>query len=117
VIQQKAEDLGRQIGQTEEYKALKRAQERLQEARELAAQLRRLQEMAHRLDEAMDRGEAPSDEDRLAYEQLLGQIQGDPVYQGLVAAQANFDKLMVRVNEQILDGMRKGAASPIITLG
>jgi cell fate (sporulation/competence/biofilm development) regulator YlbF (YheA/YmcA/DUF963 family) len=117
VIQQKAEDLGRQIGQSEEYKALKRAQERLQQARELEAQLRRLQEMAHRLDQALDRGEAPSDEDRGAYEQLLGQIQGDSVYQGLVAAQANFDKLMVRVNEQILDGMRKGAASPIITLG
>ena len=117
MIQQKAEDLGRQIGQTEEYKALKRAQERLQEARELAAELRRLQEMAHRLDEAMDRGEIPSEEDRTGYEQLLGHIQGDPVYQGLVAAQANFDKLMVRVNEQILDGMRKGAASPIITLG
>ena len=117
MIQQKAEDLGRQIGQTEEYKALKRAQERLQEARELAAQLRHLQEMAHRLDDTLDRGEAPSEEDRTGYEQLLGRIQGDPVYQGLVAAQANFDKLMVRVNEQILDGMRKGAASPIITLG
>jgi cell fate (sporulation/competence/biofilm development) regulator YlbF (YheA/YmcA/DUF963 family) len=117
VIQQKAEDLGRQIGQSEEYKALKRAQERLQEARELEAQLKRLQEMAHRLDQALDRGEAPSEEDRGAYDQLLGQIQGDSVYQGLVAAQANFDKLMVRVNEQILDGMRKGAASPIITLG
>ena len=117
MIQQKAEDLGRQIGQTEEYKALRRAQERLQETRELAGQLRRLQEMAHRLDESMDRGEIPSEEDRNGYEQLLGQIQGDSVYQGLVAAQANFDKLMVRVNEQILDGMRKGAASPIITLG
>jgi hypothetical protein len=35
----------------------------------------------------------------------------------MVAAQANFDKLMVRVNEYILDGIRKGAASPIITLG
>jgi cell fate (sporulation/competence/biofilm development) regulator YlbF (YheA/YmcA/DUF963 family) len=117
VIQQKAEDLGRQIGQSDEYKALRRAQDRLQEARGLEGQLKQLQEMAHRLDQALDRGEAPSEEDRAAYEGLLGQIQADPIYQGLVAAQANFDKLMVRVNEQILDGMRKGAASPIITLG
>jgi cell fate (sporulation/competence/biofilm development) regulator YlbF (YheA/YmcA/DUF963 family) len=116
VIPQKAEDLGRQIGQTEEYKALKRAQDRLQGARELAAQLRRLQELAEALERTMERGETPSEADRTAYEQVLSQVQADPVYQGMVAAQANFDKLMVRVNEHILDGIRKGAASPIITL-
>jgi hypothetical protein len=33
-----------------------------------------------------------------------------------VAAQSNFDKLMVRVNEQIMEGIRRGSASPIITL-
>lgn len=117
MIPQKAEELGRHIGQTEEYKALKRAQERLQEARDLAARLRRLQGLAEQLDRAMERGEPPSEADRTAYEETLGQVQGDPVYQGMVAAQANFDKLMVRVNEHILDGIRKGAASPIITLG
>lgn len=117
MIPEKAEELGRHIGQTEEYKALKRAQERLQEARELAAQLRRLQGLAEQLDQVMERGETPSEEDRTAYEQVLSQVQGDPVYQSMVAAQANFDKLMVRVNQHILDGIRKGAASPIITLG
>lgn len=117
MIPQKAEDLGRQIGQTEEYKALKRAQDRLQGAKELAAQLRRLQELAEVLERAVEEGHTPSEADRAAYEQALAQVQGDPVYQGMVAAQANFDKLMVRVNEHILDGIRKGAASPIITLG
>ena len=34
-----------------------------------------------------------------------------------MVAQENFDKLMARVNEWILDGIRRGAASPIITLG
>ena len=33
-----------------------------------------------------------------------------------VAAQENFDKLMLRVNQWIMDGMKKGSASPIITL-
>jgi hypothetical protein len=33
-----------------------------------------------------------------------------------VAAQANFEKLMARVNERIYEGIQKGAASPIITL-
>ena len=117
MIPQKAEDLGRQIGQTEEYKALKRAQDRLQGAKELASQLRRLQELAEGLERAMEEGRTPPEADRSAYEQVLTQVQGDPVYQAMVAAQANFDKLMVRVNEHILDGIRKGAASPIITLG
>jgi hypothetical protein len=34
----------------------------------------------------------------------------------VVAAQENFDKTMMRVNEWILDGIQKGSASPIITL-
>ena len=37
--------------------------------------------------------------------------------QRAVSAQENFDKLMLRVNQWIMDGMKKGAASPIITLG
>lgn len=117
MIPQRAEELGRLIGQTDEYKALRHAQERLQEARELTAQLRQLQQLADALDAGMERGETPAETQRTDYERLLSQIQADPVYQGMVAAQANFDKLMLRVNEHILDGMRKGAASPIITLG
>ena len=35
----------------------------------------------------------------------------------MVAAQANFEKLMAKVNERIYDGIKKGSASPIITLG
>lgn len=117
MIPQKAEELGRHIGQSEEYKALKRAQDGLQGARELAAQLRRLQELAEVLEGTMERGQTPSEADRTAYEQMLSQVQGDPVYQRMVVAQSNFDKLMVRVNEHIMEGIRKGAASPIITLG
>jgi hypothetical protein len=48
---------------------------------------------------------------------LLGQVQGQAVYQRLVAAQENFDKIMGKVNDWIVDGIERGAASPIITLG
>jgi hypothetical protein len=34
----------------------------------------------------------------------------------MIAAQSNFDKLMLRVNEHILNGIQQGGASPIITL-
>jgi hypothetical protein len=48
---------------------------------------------------------------------LLGQVQGQSVYQRLVVAQENFDKIMGKVNDWIVDGIERGAASPIITLG
>jgi hypothetical protein len=44
-------------------------------------------------------------------------VQVLPTYQRLITAQENFDKLMQRVNEWILDGIDKGAASSIIMLG
>jgi hypothetical protein len=47
---------------------------------------------------------------------MLEKIQAQAAYQRAVAAQENFDKLMLRVNQWIMDGMKKGAASPIITL-
>jgi hypothetical protein len=48
---------------------------------------------------------------------LLEKVQVNATYQRAIAAQDNFDKLMLRVNEWISEGIRKGAASPIITLG
>jgi hypothetical protein len=44
-------------------------------------------------------------------------VQGNPLYQGVAVAQENFDKVMLGVNEWILEGIRKGSSSPIITLG
>jgi hypothetical protein len=48
---------------------------------------------------------------------MLSQVQVNPTYQRLVVAQENFDKVMGKVNDWILQGIEKGAASPIITLG
>ena len=50
-------------------------------------------------------------------ESLLTQVQSRPTYQRLLVAQENFDKIMGRANDWILEGIEKGAASPIITLG
>ena len=48
---------------------------------------------------------------------LVGKVQSHGTYQQVVAAQANFDKLMMKVNEWILDGIKQGSQSRIITLG
>ncbi len=116
MIEAKALDLGRLIGQSEDYKMLKRAREELEGDKELEAKFEELQQVAVRLERAMGEGKEPESADGEAYERLLSEVQSDSRYQRLVAAQANFDKLMLRVQEQIMEGIRKGAESVIITL-
>ena len=65
----------------------------------------------------IERGQNPTPEMEKQLDEMLGQVQGNASYQRAVAAQENFDKIMLRVNDQILEGIRKGAASSIITLG
>ncbi len=117
MIDERAFELGRLIGQSEEYKALRRAHERVKETPELQERMNRLQEAATTIEGEAAEGREPGAEMVSMYNTLLSEIQGDSQYQSVMAAQSNFDKLMVKVNEKILDGIRKGAASPIITLG
>lgn len=117
LVTEKAKELGRVVGQSEEYKALKRARQQIEEARELRDKLDRLQSVAEQLERSATQGNEPAEDQVEQYESLLGEIQSDSRYQHLVAAQTNFDKLMVKVNEHIAEGMRKGSESPIITLG
>jgi hypothetical protein len=65
----------------------------------------------------IERGENPTPDMEQQLDALLGQVQVNPVYQRAIAAQENFDKLMLRVNTWISEGIRKGATSSIITLG
>jgi len=116
VILEKALDLGRLIGQSDEYKALRRAHENVQGEQELQEQMSRLHALAEQLERVTLEEREPPEPQVTEYHDLLARIQGDPRYQSAVAAQANFDKLMVRVNEQIMEGIKKGSASPIITL-
>lgn len=110
----KAEELGRLVGQTAEYKALVRARERIEAEQEVADTIRTLAGLEEKLAIALRDGQTPSPEDTAAYEDAFGELQAHPVYQGLVAAQANFDKVMAAVNAAIGKGMESGARSGII---
>jgi cell fate (sporulation/competence/biofilm development) regulator YlbF (YheA/YmcA/DUF963 family) len=116
VIAERARDLGRLIGQSDEYKALRRAHEQVRDVAELQERMSRLHDLAEQLERTAAQEQEPPETLVSEYNDLLSIIQADSRYQAVVAAQANFDKLMLRVNEQILDGIKKGAASPIITL-
>lgn len=116
VIDEKAQQLGNLLGQGDEYRALVRARDSLDEDEGLAKNLKRLEELSMELQQRVARGEEPDREQADEYDRLFGEVQSSVTYQRLVAAQSNFDKVMHHVQEQILEGMRKGAQSRIITL-
>lgn len=117
MLDDKAEELGRLLGQTEEYKALRRASERLREDADVQKILAEAERLAQEIERSAQQGQEPAKEQVEQYDRALQGVQGNPVYQQMVAAQANFEKLMAKINARIYDGMKKGSASPIITLG
>jgi cell fate (sporulation/competence/biofilm development) regulator YlbF (YheA/YmcA/DUF963 family) len=110
-------ELGRLIGQSDEYKAVRRANDAIGGDGSAVALLQRMEQLRHQAADMMDRGEQPTAEMEQELEQLLGQVQVNPLYQRMIVAQENFDKIMMQVNQWILEGIKKGATSGIITLG
>ncbi|CAN5782295.1 YlbF family regulator [soil metagenome] len=113
-IKDKAQELGRVLGQTDEYKALAKARQRLSEDRDAVTAMNQLSELEREISASLQAGQEPSDEAKTAYESVFGELQASPVYQGIVAAQSNFDKILQRMNEEISRGIETGAQSRII---
>jgi cell fate (sporulation/competence/biofilm development) regulator YlbF (YheA/YmcA/DUF963 family) len=113
-LKERARELGRILGQGNEYRALASARDRLSADRECVTAFNRLASLEETVAASLDRGEEPPADLRDEYERLFSELQGSPVYQAVVAAQANFDKVLARVNEEILAGIEAGARSRII---
>lgn len=113
-MQEKAQELGRLLGQSDDYKALARARQRISEDRDAVAAMNRLDALEREISGALQSGKEPEAAQKEEYERVFGELQSSSVYQGLVAAQANFDKLLQRVNQEISSGMEKAAQSRII---
>lgn len=114
MLEGKAKDLGRTIGQSDEYKAVKRSSEALNNDREASTVLRQMEKIRQDAQAMIDRGEEPTNEMEQQLDTLLQQVQVNSSYQAAISAQDNFDKLMLRVNTWIADGIRAGATSSII---
>jgi len=117
MLSEKASDLGRLIGQSPEYQAVKRANESLQEDKELLGALQRMEQLRTDAQRMLQQGEQPTTAMEQELDRLLTTVQGSMLYQRVLAANENFDKVMVQVNQWILEGIKKGATSSIITLG
>ncbi|MEO7086429.1 MAG: YlbF family regulator [Gemmatimonadaceae bacterium] len=117
MIEDKAKELGRLIGQSSEYKAVKRASDTLNGDTETVTLLQKMEQLRVNAQRMMQRGERPTEEMEGELDGLLNQVQGRVTYQQLLVAQENFDKVMGKANDWILEGIEKGATSSIITLG
>jgi cell fate (sporulation/competence/biofilm development) regulator YlbF (YheA/YmcA/DUF963 family) len=117
MIEDKARELGRLIGQSGEYQSVKRASDALNDDKDTVTLLQKMEQLRVDAQRMLQRGERPTDDMEKQLDELLNQVQGRATYQRLLVAQENFDKIMGRANDWILEGIEKGAASPIITLG
>lgn len=114
MLEAKAKDLGRTIGQSDEYKAVKRSGEALNGEREASTILRQMETIRTEAQRMIEAGQEPTPDMEQQLDTLLQQVQTNPAYQRAIVAQENFDKLMLRVNTWIADGIRAGASSQII---
>jgi cell fate (sporulation/competence/biofilm development) regulator YlbF (YheA/YmcA/DUF963 family) len=117
MLEEKARELGRLIGQSTEYQTVKTTSDALNADKDAVVKLRRMEELRQEAHRMIERGEAPAPAMETELDTLLGGVQSNLTYQRAVSAQENFDKTMLRVNEWILEGIKRGAESRIITLG
>jgi cell fate (sporulation/competence/biofilm development) regulator YlbF (YheA/YmcA/DUF963 family) len=116
MLEDKARELGRVIGQSPEYQAVKRSSEALNDDRDAVAILQQMEKIRVDAQQMIQRGEQPTPEMEQQLDELLSKVQTNAVYQRAISAQENFDKVMYQVNNWIMEGMKKGATSSIITL-
>jgi cell fate (sporulation/competence/biofilm development) regulator YlbF (YheA/YmcA/DUF963 family) len=113
-IKERAGELGRLLGQSDEYKALTRARQRLTEDQDAVARMQRLEALERDISAYLNNNMEPGDAEKAEYERVFLELQATSVYQGFVAAQSNFEKLLTRMNEEISRGIESGAQSRII---
>jgi len=113
-IMEMAERLGQSLARTDEYQALRRAIEASGDDRELAEFQSQIQELEQAMQSRLQQGEEPTEEQGREYEGFFSRLQANASYQRLVSAQANFDKVVAKVNQTIHQGIEKGAESRII---
>jgi cell fate (sporulation/competence/biofilm development) regulator YlbF (YheA/YmcA/DUF963 family) len=111
---EKARDLGRLIGQADEYKALERARERFSNDQAAVERVNKLAQLESEIGKALQNNEEPTEADREEYERAFAELQGNASYQSMIAAQSNFDRILTKVNEEISKGVELGATSRII---
>ena len=113
-ITEKAQEIGRLLSRTDEYQAVKRANDRLGEDRDTITAMNRLADLEDQITAYLRAGREPEAEVQEEFTRLAEQVQQRAAYQAVVSAQANFERLMARINEEIARGIEAGEQSRII---
>jgi cell fate (sporulation/competence/biofilm development) regulator YlbF (YheA/YmcA/DUF963 family) len=113
-IVEKAQELGRMLGQTAEYEYLQAANKDIADDRDATELLNRAKELQEKAVSHLEKGEEPPEDVKEELDDVRSKVQSSPRYQSLVAAQSNFDKLMQKVQKAIREGMKKGEESRIV---
>ena len=113
-VMEMAKDLGKALAQTEEYQTLKRTVSGTADDPELAERRTELEGFEGQIEAALRAGNEPTEELKTGYEAAVGRLQTSATYQRLVSAQTNFDKVLLKVNHTIQEGITEGAESRII---
>jgi cell fate (sporulation/competence/biofilm development) regulator YlbF (YheA/YmcA/DUF963 family) len=116
MIEEKAQELGKLIGQSTEYQTLRRAEKTLQEDAETRGRLEKIDQLARQIDEQVAAKKIPDEATVSAYETAVRDLEVSTQGQAYVIARANYEKLMTRVNQQMSVGIERGSTSSIITL-
>ena len=83
MIWDKAQELGRQIGQSTEYQALRRAESTLREDKDTVAKLDQIQTLARQVDQMVATGQMPDQATAESYETAVRDLEMSPVGQAL----------------------------------
>jgi len=113
-IMEQAKTLGNALARTEEYQAVRRARKDADDDREIVELVGILQRLEGTIAADLRAGKDPEKEVAEEYETTVARLQANPTYQRLVAAQANFDKVLRKVDGAIQEGVAEGAESRII---
>ncbi len=113
-LMEMATDLGRALAQGDEHRVLKMAIASADDDRAIAESRRELEALEKRIEEALRAGGEPDDDLKKEYEDAVGRLQTNTTYQVLVSAQANFEKVILKVNQTIEEGIDKGSESRIV---
>jgi len=111
---ERAADVGRLISQTPEYAYLRAAMREIDADEEAKGRLDSIRELQEKLFGFLEKEEEPPEDLRDDLARLSEEMQASTRYQSLIAAQANFDKLVEKVNQSIAEGVKAGEQSRII---
>lgn len=113
-IQERAQEIGKLLSRTDEYQAVKKANERLGDDRETITLMNKLADLEDQITAYIRAGREPEQAIQDEFSQLAEKVQQQSAYQAVVAAQSNFERLMGRINEEIAKGLEAGEQSRII---